>query len=86
MLRVLACENTFARQCNGVSVSRESSERNAPSETSTVAFPMRNADEPIFFKCTHIESVGRGSFDRTAFGAKPLSFLFLRWVATNGVG
>ncbi len=47
---------------------------------------MRNADEPIFFKCTHIESVGRGSFDRTAFGAKPLSFLFLRWVATNGVG
>ena len=50
----------------------------------TAASPMGNADEPIFFKCAHIEFVGGDSFDRTAIGAKPLSFLFSRWGAANG--
>jgi hypothetical protein len=52
---------------------------------STAAPPMGNADEPIFFKCAHIEFVRGDSFDRTAVGAKPRSFIFLRWGAANGV-
>jgi hypothetical protein len=46
---------------------------------------MGNADEPIFFKCAHIEFVSGDSFDRTAVGAKPRSFIFLRWGTANGV-
>ena len=52
---------------------------------STAAPPMGNADEPIFFKCAHIEFVRGDSFDRTAVGAKPRCFIFLRWGAANGV-
>jgi len=46
---------------------------------------MGNADEPIFFKCAHIEFVGGDSLDGTAIGTKPRSFIFLSWGAANGV-
>ena len=44
-----------------------------------------NADEPNFFKCAHIEFDSGDSFDTTAVGAQPRSFIFLRWGAAKCV-
>jgi hypothetical protein len=44
----------------------------------TAAPPMGNADEPILFKCAHIEFVGGDTFDGSAVSAKPRDFIFLR--------
>ena len=46
---------------------------------------MGNADEPILFKCAHIEFVGGDTFDSIAVSAKPCGFIFLRGGAANSV-
>jgi hypothetical protein len=83
--RVRWGERVTAQIGNRLLPSSSFERRNVVDSLSTAAPPMGNADEPILFKCAHIEFVGGNSFDRTAVGAKPRSFIFLRWGAANGV-